>query len=179
MSSHRDELAARQEAILARLDALSQRLQTISNAPPAAQPEVFEVDNVIKGSRMADVDEDTTGRSLSMTDAGKSNVSLGVEERLSAILRKGGVNEFKFKKVSENYYDTPLESRQAELQAASVDHLCKSIVMVRQGLYFRLSGSRLQLTKSCHSAFRGTVFNRCILSMITMTLSGGACDFRI
>lgn len=52
--------------------------------------------------------------------------------RLSAILRSGGVNDFSFKRVSPDYYDWPLESRRGVLGASSVDHLCKSIVLVRQ-----------------------------------------------
>ncbi|CAH8362735.1 unnamed protein product [Eruca vesicaria subsp. sativa] len=50
--------------------------------------------------------------------------------RLSAILRSGGVKEFSFKRVSPDYYDRPLESRRDVLGASSVDHLCKSIVLV-------------------------------------------------
>ncbi|KAL0716757.1 hypothetical protein Bca4012_066079 [Brassica carinata] len=50
--------------------------------------------------------------------------------RLSAILRSGGVNDFSFKRVSPDYYDWPLESRRDVLRASSVDHLCKSIVLV-------------------------------------------------
>jgi hypothetical protein len=52
------------------------------------------------------------------------------EARLSAILRTNGVNDFSFKKVPSNYYDLPLDSRRDSLDAASVDHLCKSIVLV-------------------------------------------------
>ncbi|XP_010541184.2 PREDICTED: uncharacterized protein LOC104814709 [Tarenaya hassleriana] len=50
--------------------------------------------------------------------------------RLSAILRSNGVNHFFFKRVASDYYDWPLESRRHALGAASVDHLCKSIVLV-------------------------------------------------
>lgn len=52
------------------------------------------------------------------------------EARLSAILRTNGVNDFSFKKVPSDYYDWPLESRRDSLGAASVEHLCKSIVLV-------------------------------------------------
>lgn len=54
--------------------------------------------------------------------------------RLSAILRSGGVKDFSFKRVAPDYYDWPLESRRDVLGASSVDHLCKSIVLVRQSL---------------------------------------------
>ncbi|XP_031262281.1 uncharacterized protein LOC116120469 [Pistacia vera] len=52
------------------------------------------------------------------------------EARLSNILQSNGVNEFLFKKVPADYYDCPLESRRDILGAASIDHLCKSIVLV-------------------------------------------------
>ncbi|XP_010440145.1 PREDICTED: uncharacterized protein LOC104723467 [Camelina sativa] len=61
--------------------------------------------------------------------------SLPVDEnetvaRLSSILRSGGINDFCFKRVARDYYDWPLESRRDVLGASSVDHLCKSIVLV-------------------------------------------------
>ncbi|XP_010449775.1 PREDICTED: uncharacterized protein LOC104731961 [Camelina sativa] len=61
--------------------------------------------------------------------------SLPVDEnetvaRLSSILRFGGVKDFCFKRVARDYYDWPLESRRDVLGASSVDHLCKSIVLV-------------------------------------------------
>lgn len=62
--------------------------------------------------------------------------------RLSAILRSGGVKDISFKRVAPDYYDWPLESRRDVLGASSVDHLCKSIVLVRQSLLlFRLRSS--------------------------------------
>lgn len=50
--------------------------------------------------------------------------------RLSAVLRSGGVSDFSFKRVAPDYYDCTLESRRDVLGASSVDHLCKSIVLV-------------------------------------------------
>ncbi|KDP39852.1 hypothetical protein JCGZ_03383 [Jatropha curcas] len=52
------------------------------------------------------------------------------EARLSSILRSSGVNDFAFKTVPPNYYDWSLEARRDILGAASIDHLCKSIVLV-------------------------------------------------
>lgn len=52
------------------------------------------------------------------------------EEFLSEILRSQGVSDFYFKRVPKDYYDWSLESRKDALEASSVDHLCKSIVMV-------------------------------------------------
>ncbi|CAM9002423.1 unnamed protein product [Rhodiola kirilowii] len=50
--------------------------------------------------------------------------------RLSEILRSIDVSDFEFKRVPQDYYDQPLEYRRDVLGAASVDHLCKSIVLV-------------------------------------------------
>ncbi|KAF2299025.1 hypothetical protein GH714_030065 [Hevea brasiliensis] len=52
------------------------------------------------------------------------------EACLTAILRSNGVHDFSFKRVPSDYYDWSLEARRDILGAASVDHLCKSIVLV-------------------------------------------------
>ncbi|RRT84624.1 hypothetical protein BHE74_00039232 [Ensete ventricosum] len=52
------------------------------------------------------------------------------EARLSAILRARGVDDFAFKRVPADYYDRPIEVRRDILGAPSVEHLCKSIVLV-------------------------------------------------
>ncbi|KAI3409647.1 uncharacterized protein J3R85_019036 [Psidium guajava] len=54
----------------------------------------------------------------------------GTEARLSAILRSNGVTDFAFKTVPGDYYERSYEERQRILGAHSIDHLCKSIVMV-------------------------------------------------
>ncbi|XVE65061.1 hypothetical protein DITRI_Ditri07aG0152200 [Diplodiscus trichospermus] len=58
------------------------------------------------------------------------DANANVEARLSNILRSNGVNDFLFKRVPFDYYGWPLESRRDVLGAASVHHLCKSIVLV-------------------------------------------------
>lgn len=58
------------------------------------------------------------------------NGDTSTEGLLSAILLANGVNDFIFKRVPSDYYDWPLEARRDILGAASVDHLCKSIVLV-------------------------------------------------
>lgn len=73
--------------------------------------------------------------SLHLPDASASAATISNDEsdteaRLSSILRTHGVNDFAFKKVPSDYYDWPLEARRDALAAASVDHLCKSIVLV-------------------------------------------------
>ncbi|KAK8538101.1 hypothetical protein V6N12_044239 [Hibiscus sabdariffa] len=62
------------------------------------------------------------------------DASADVEARLSNILRSNGVNDFIFKRVASDYYDWPLESRRDALGAASVHHLCKSIVLEKPTL---------------------------------------------
>ncbi|XP_057977783.1 uncharacterized protein LOC131164534 [Malania oleifera] len=63
--------------------------------------------------------------------ADRSNTTTTTTEaRLSAILRSNGVRDFAFKRVPSDYYDRPFESRRDILGAASIDHLCKSIVLV-------------------------------------------------
>lgn len=60
----------------------------------------------------------------------QTNSDADTEARLSAILRANGVKHFSFKRVPSDYYDWPLEARRDALGAASVHHLCKSIVLV-------------------------------------------------
>lgn len=71
--------------------------------------------------------------SVRSSDANCSQIADGddIEARLSAILRSNGVRDFSFKRVPSDYYDWSLEARRDSLGAASVDHLCKSIVLVR------------------------------------------------
>ncbi|XP_022639152.1 uncharacterized protein LOC106767318 isoform X2 [Vigna radiata var. radiata] len=64
-------------------------------------------------------------RNDTVQDAGTDTVA-----RLSSILRSNGVPEFSFKRVPSDYYDWPLEARRDALSAASIHHLCKSIVLV-------------------------------------------------
>jgi hypothetical protein len=55
---------------------------------------------------------------------------LGVEQRLAKILTAAGATGFTFKRVPSNYYERSFEERRDLLGATSIDHLCKSIVMV-------------------------------------------------
>lgn len=59
-----------------------------------------------------------------------SDAESDTEARLSSILRNHGISDFALKNVPSDYYDWPLEDRRRALGAASVDHLCKSIVLV-------------------------------------------------
>ncbi|CAN4077234.1 unnamed protein product [Withania somnifera] len=71
----------------------------------------------------------TTGNSPLSATAANTAVST-TEDRLSSILHGNGVREFRFKRVASDYYDWPLEARRDVLGAASIHHLCKSIVLV-------------------------------------------------
>jgi prolyl-tRNA editing enzyme YbaK/EbsC (Cys-tRNA(Pro) deacylase) len=53
-----------------------------------------------------------------------------VEQRLAKILTAAGATGFTFKRVPSNYYQRSFEERRDLLGATSIDHLCKSIVMV-------------------------------------------------
>ncbi|KAL0040276.1 hypothetical protein WJX77_002051 [Trebouxia sp. C0004] len=52
----------------------------------------------------------------------------GTEAKLGTELKERGVKSFSFKAVPENYYKEDLEFRRACLQAASIQHLCKSLI---------------------------------------------------
>ncbi|XP_047327516.1 uncharacterized protein LOC124931164 [Impatiens glandulifera] len=72
--------------------------------------------------------------SISSPDENRCDVQqpedASTEVRLSAILVASGVQDFIFKRVPFDYYDWTLEARRDVISAASVDHLCKSIVLV-------------------------------------------------
>lgn len=103
------ELESRQTRILLRIEALelSHRLSSsLSLSSPSAA-----------------ADDDYQPR------ADSSAVAATVE-RLSGIIRSNGVLDFVFKEAPADYYDRPLEVRRDILGAASIHHLCKSIVLV-------------------------------------------------
>lgn len=64
------------------------------------------------------------------------NAAVGATEaRLSAILLANGVKDFVFKRVASDYYDWSLDARRDALRAASIHHLCKSIVLVPSSIF--------------------------------------------
>lgn len=67
-------------------------------------------------------------QSVSISTAAADNST--TEGRLSSILRSNGVKDFSFKRVPSDYYTWTLEARRDVLDAASIHHLCKSIVLV-------------------------------------------------
>ncbi|KAL9433780.1 hypothetical protein AB3S75_028592 [Citrus x aurantiifolia] len=76
------------------------------------------------------VDDDDVSSSAAVPASTPHTTIRDTEARLSNILRSNVVNDFQFKKVPSDYYDWPLESRRDVLAAASIHHLCKSIVLV-------------------------------------------------
>ncbi|XP_022881106.1 uncharacterized protein LOC111398439 isoform X2 [Olea europaea var. sylvestris] len=66
-------------------------------------------------------------QSVSISAAAADNST--TEGRLSSILRSNGVKDFSFKRVPSDYYTWTLEARRDVLDAASIHHLCKSIVL--------------------------------------------------
>ena len=102
------------------------------------------------GSQSASISEPkediSSGRASTAASGEKINADLGtgngharecesgsspVQERLTNLLVGNKCDDFKFCRVPSDYYDLTYEQRQVLLGAASVDHLCKSIVMVR------------------------------------------------
>lgn len=96
-----------------------------------------------------------------------------VEQRLSNILEAGGATGFLFKRVPSDYYQRSFEERRDLLGAASVDHLCKSIVMVSDG--FDVSSSSIKLCSYfCKIETAGGCFNLiaryCVLGVLSIFL---------
>ena len=50
-------------------------------------------------------------------------------QHLTELCIRVGLTQFQFSQVRSDYYELPLEERRAVLNAPSVDHLCKTIVM--------------------------------------------------
>ncbi|KAL7165099.1 hypothetical protein ACSBR2_040890 [Camellia fascicularis] len=67
---------------------------------------------------------------LSVSSPPENLNAAATEARLSAILRSNGVRDFSFKLVPFDYYDFSVEARRDILGGYSIDHLCKSIVLV-------------------------------------------------
>ncbi|GLI67325.1 hypothetical protein VaNZ11_011512 [Volvox africanus] len=101
-------LRERQIAILKRIDKLMQALRLdlspATSPPPASTPSLRP-------------------RPTVTPDASPT------QQRLEQELLDRGLSSFRFVRVPAEYYDRPLEFRRDCLGAASVNHLCKSIVM--------------------------------------------------
>lgn len=111
---HGKGLIERQEAILSRIDAIEASLTELcSKINPVLQEQKKNIH--------------TNGNSI---NAGISATKSGVQLKLEQILINGGVRDFSFVRVPGDYYQKSYEIRRDLLNAASVEHLCKSIVMV-------------------------------------------------
>ncbi|PNW80986.1 hypothetical protein CHLRE_07g338250v5 [Chlamydomonas reinhardtii] len=109
-------LAVRQQAILGRIAALAQALGLDAGALQAAATPEGASGATPAAPRPA---------ALSVTpDASPTQQRLEAE-----LIGKGCVSAARFVRVPADYYDQPLEFRRDCLGAASIDHLCKSIVM--------------------------------------------------
>ncbi|GAB2274155.1 hypothetical protein Dimus_008924 [Dionaea muscipula] len=102
----------------------------------AMQPTLAELEKVQRGilERIMKLErchlpQQFSSYSLSPSSAADRAASATVD-RLSTILRSNNVSDFIFKRVPSDYYDLPLEARRDVLGAASIHHLCKSIVLV-------------------------------------------------
>ncbi|KAL3144297.1 hypothetical protein ABBQ32_004061 [Trebouxia sp. C0010 RCD-2024] len=58
----------------------------------------------------------------------RQDVDSSTETRLAKELRDKGITNYRFKRVPEHYYQQDLEYRCKCLQAASIHHLCKSLL---------------------------------------------------
>eukprot|EP00897_Mesotaenium_endlicherianum_P010907 jgi/Mesen1/9845/ME000070S09132 len=111
------DLLLRQERILERIEKLEQQILPPQN----------------KGQNNFDEKENGLSESTSLASAKKNGAEEGseVQQRLERILIQSGATDFRFTQVPSDYYDRSFEERQDLLGAASVEHLCKSIVMAR------------------------------------------------
>ncbi|KAI4377907.1 hypothetical protein MLD38_015463 [Melastoma candidum] len=97
-------------------------------ASPALEEELERIQTRIL-ERISALEQSLTGK-LTDSPAVAPSSSCDTVSMLSDILRMNGARDFRFARVPGDYYDRPLEERRRILGADSVDHLCKSIVMV-------------------------------------------------
>ncbi|CAN6579427.1 unnamed protein product [Malus baccata var. baccata] len=91
------------------------------------QTQILERISKLELSNSASLPQSTSTPIPSLT---QSSAVGATEARLSAILLANGVKDFSFKRVASDYYDWSLDARRNALRAASIHHLCKSIVLV-------------------------------------------------
>ncbi|WIA13609.1 hypothetical protein OEZ85_007174 [Tetradesmus obliquus] len=110
------ELFCRFRAISNRLDAVEQAASQAPAGTPPPVPDAAAAEAAAAASRQAAYE-------AAQVDASP------IQARLAQELFDKGFSDFRFVRVPGDYYDRPLEWRQACLAAASTDHLCKSIIM--------------------------------------------------
>ncbi|KAL0331447.1 UNVERIFIED_CONTAM: hypothetical protein Sangu_1690200 [Sesamum angustifolium] len=110
---------------LAELERVQTRiLHRISDLELSHLPQHFSHSLSLQSSAAAGANVDADADASTTTDG-----------RLSAILLASSVRDFSFKRVPSDYYEWTLEARRDILGAASIHHLCKSIVLVPASSY--------------------------------------------
>jgi len=124
------ELAAKQERLLTRLAALELGLpDSRDQALKDRQLEILERLAALEVQLgMEGLSVKAQPCSVGSTQPAGEGVS-PVQARLTGIMLRDGLSSFKFIRAPRGYYDQPLEYRMGILGAASIHHLCKSIVM--------------------------------------------------
>jgi prolyl-tRNA editing enzyme YbaK/EbsC (Cys-tRNA(Pro) deacylase) len=157
-------LKKRQEDILTRIEALERRLN--SSSPPAAKPAAATPAAAAPAPAAATFSDDDAS---------------AVQRRLHNELITKSIVNHRFVRAPPEYYDSPLEFRQAVLDAASIHHLCKSIIMENTRIeedpgiqkYFlvmvqysaRLHSDKLRAAVQAFHAARGVKLSRARVNM--------------
>lgn len=140
LSNRCKSLSDRQHRIIARLAKLEQQHRPITREQNDAEKILKSFENLQRRqaralSRLMKLEE---GYGVLRTDGSggqqqeKQQIEAAaspVQQRLAAELVSKGLRNHRFVRAPAEYYDRPLEFRRDVLGAASVDHLCKSIIM--------------------------------------------------
>eukprot|EP00775_Hariotina_reticulata_P009630 gene9630-9790_t len=111
------DILIRFKVLQQRITAVEQRVQQANGCPAT------EVGGCPTGSRQV-----CHNNRQACYDTALRNASC-IQTRLAQELFEKGLSEFRFVRVPNDYYDQPLQVRQQCLKAASIHHLCKSIIM--------------------------------------------------
>lgn len=134
----RDHLVAleqRQLSIIKRIENLERRLSSPSSLRGAAIPRENDKTNETQNRSSSGGNNDSLSSAPSSSAAGplppKSTLPIRspVQIKLEQELVQKGLTNHLFIRAPPEYYDRPLEFRQGIVGAASVHHMCKSIVM--------------------------------------------------
>lgn len=132
------EDTSRLERLKERQQALLRRLQNLSEAQCLAERQAAVLERVarLEKGRASCAPQEVAVPAAAAVAAppcglqqpGEGEVS-EVQARLTSILQGDGVASFRFVRAPPGYYEQPLEFRMGVVGAASVHHLCKTIVM--------------------------------------------------
>ena len=115
------ELAQRQIEVLQRLNAI----ESVMSPPPAATAATVAAATAT-ATASASADCGLVPAIVTAVDPSGN----AVQQRLQAELLQRGMARHRFVRAPPEYYERPLEFRRTVVGAASVDHLCKTIIMV-------------------------------------------------